>query len=430
MIELLSPARRTSTVRRATPPFSYTAPVAPLAGAVLLVTPWYGGSEGGVAVVTETLVGALTRAHVRVVVLALGTSTGTREQPGSHGESLSTICLYGHDVRRRGARAALGYYRRVLQGDRFVRQLVRRHDIRVAHLHFGVPEYAPLLKSLNRLKVPSVLTFHGSDAHQLDVTTPAAIDMNAVVAAATTITAISEGLLATAVERLPAARGKSQAVSNSAPLDLWDSTRTAPLPELRSTDVLFVGNLRAVKGPDFLLEAFARVVQHRHDATLSIVGSGEMEPQLREMTARLGVESNVRFHGRASREEMSAHFRGARVLAVPSRAEGLSIAAIEAQLHGMPVVATNVGGIPEAVLHERTGTLVPFGDADRFARALLALLDDDAAWAKASAQAREWATRSFDPAAIAARYVALYRHVASTARVATSDVGTPTSREG
>lgn len=411
-----SRAREAAPHARPSPPVgTYTAPASPLDGAVLLVTPWYGGASGGVAVVTDTIVGALLRVYVRVVVLTLHPSAATESGRGRYGEPVDTVCVYGPEVRRRGVRGALGYHRRALQMDRTLRRLVRSHRICVAHLHFGTSEYTPLLASLGRLGIPSILTFHGSDAHQLDVSTPAGADVDAVVAAATQVTAISDGLLATTLERLPAARGKARTVRNPAPLDLWDAASASTIDAPRDTNVLFVGNLKMVKGPDFLLEAFTHVARHRPDTTLSIVGCGEMEAQLRGMVAAAGLAANVRFHGRTAREHMPMHFRGARVLAVPSRAEGLSLAAIEAQLYGTPVVGTALGGIPEAVAHGETGTLVPFGDPRAFADAILALLNDQPAWACASANARAWAVRTFDPAIAAARYVALYQALAESA---------------
>ena len=401
--------------RHLPPAGSYRAPASPLDGAVLLATPWYGGASGGVAVITDTIVGALQRAHVRVVVLTLHPSAAHERRRGRWDERVETLSLYGPEVRRLGVRGTIGYYQRAVQAERTLRRIVREHRICVAHLHYGTPEYTPLLAALNRRRIPSVLTFHGSDAHQLDATSAAGADMNAVVAAATRITAVSEGLLGTTLARLPAARGRARAVCNPAPLDLWDAA-TAPTTDApRTTDVLFVGNLRSVKGPDFLLDAFAEVVRRRPGTTLAIVGCGEMEPLLRATVARAGLEANVRFHGRRAREDMPAHFQQARVLAVPSRAEGMSLAAVEAQLYGTPVVGTAVGGIPEAVVHGETGTLVPFGDAHAFAGAILTFLNDEAAWARASARARDWAVRTFDPAIAAACYVALYQSITGDA---------------
>lgn len=413
-------------VRRPTPPAVYTATDAPFAGTVLLVAPWYGGTGGGVAVSSETLAGALLRARVRVVVLSLHPPANGAGR-GRFGEEQATVRLYGADVRRRGPKGWAGYHVRALLAGLAVRRLVKRHDVRVAHLNYAMPEYAPLIAWLRRLGVPVVLTFRGSDVHNLPSTpeTDAGLssDLNAVVAAAARVTAVSEGLLRSALQRLPAARGKAQAVSNVAPLDLWDAARDATIDAPREVDLLFVGNLRSVKGPDFLLEAMADVVRRRPATSLAIVGTGEMESELREAIERLGLQANVRFEGRVSREDMPGHFRRARMLVVPSRAEGMPVAAVEAQLYGTPVVGTAVGGVPEVVRDGETGAIVPFGDATGFAAAILALLDDDDAWRRASAAARAWATSAFDPANAAARYVAIYRDVTGSAPAEPSVAG-------
>jgi glycosyltransferase involved in cell wall biosynthesis len=343
-----------------------------------------------------------------VVVLTLAESSSDQTGHGRFGEPLATVCLYGRDVRRRDLKGALGYYRRALESGLTLLRLVRRHRIRVAHLNYGMPEYAPLLTWLKLLRVPAVLTLRGSDVHEMEPATPEAADMNAVVEAATQVTAVSEGLLEIALDRLPAAHGKAQTVHNVAPLDVWDAAAAVPIDTGRDTDVLFVGNLQAVKGPDFLIEVFARVVQRRPRTSLSIVGSGDMEAELRETVARLGLDTNVRFLGRRSRRDIPGYLRRARVLAIPSRGEGLPLVAVEAQLYGTPVVGTAVGGLPEAVVSGQTGTIVPFGDTRAFADALLSLLDDGVKWKRKSGQARRWALRAFDPAIAVERYLELY----------------------
>lgn len=412
MSEILAPGPYTSTPRTrrgVQTPFTPSAP--PLAGAVLLVTPWYGDGMGGVAVSTETLVGALKRAGVTVVVATMNGGDGRQSSRGRFGELVVPLCFYAREVARRGAKGTLGYYRRSLRSGLLVRQLVRRHGVRVAHLNFAMPEYAPLLSWLRGADVATVLTFRGSDVHQLPTGTRAAVELNAMVSVVDRVTAVSDGLLSCVLERVPAAHGKSSAVPNVAPLDVWDGVPTLPTERPRDIDLLFTGNLRPVKGPDFLLDAFRLIVDQRPSTSLSFVGSGEDEAQLAETVARLGLSAQVRFHGRAARADIPGFMRRARVLALPSRNEGMPLVAVEAQLYGTPVVGTAVGGIGEAVRHGETGFVVPFGDARGFADAALALLDDEVRWAAMSAAGRAWARAAFDPALAAARYVAIYQEL-------------------
>jgi len=99
------------------------------------------------------------------------------------------------------------------------------------------------------------------------------------------------------------------------------------------------------------------------------------------------------------------------VFTMSSRTEGLGTIVLDAAIAGVPVAATSGGGLPEAVLHERTGLLAPVGDAAALADALLRLLDDPALAQRLARAARRRVETEFTVAGMARRYVALYETV-------------------
>lgn len=141
-----------------------------------------------------------------------------------------------------------------------------------------------------------------------------------------------------------------------------------------ASDLLFIGELRMLKGVDVLLEAHAALAQTR-PITLTIVGDGPDAAPLWNIAESLGHGRLVNFAGaRPAREA----FTMGRHLIVPSRAESLPYVVLEAAAAGIPLVATNVGGIPEIVAD--TGiALVPPDDATALADAISAMLDDPTA---------------------------------------------------
>src|SRR3989338_6134363 len=168
--------------------------------------------------------------------------------------------------------------------------------------------------------------------------------------------------------------------------------------------ILFVGRLESMKGVDTLLTAFATLPSQ---ITLHIVGDGSLRSQLEKQSQKLGVDGRVNFLGFIPTPVVYEEFATAEIFCGFSRSEALGNVFIEAQAAGCAVVATNVGGIPDIVIHEQTGLLVSRDNAAAAAAALRRLTDDPgfrnrlAATGKQNAQQYDWS-------AIAERYGALY----------------------
>jgi glycosyltransferase involved in cell wall biosynthesis len=139
--------------------------------------------------------------------------------------------------------------------------------------------------------------------------------------------------------------------------------------------MLYVGNLRHVKGPDILMTAFARVAHERPAARLAMVGDGPLLAALTAQAQALGVGDRVHFLGRRPHTEVGIWMNAADLLVLPSRSEGLPNVVTESLACGTPVVATRVGGVPEAFQAGVAGVLVEPEDSAAFANAIVALLE-------------------------------------------------------
>jgi glycosyltransferase involved in cell wall biosynthesis len=165
--------------------------------------------------------------------------------------------------------------------------------------------------------------------------------------------------------------------------------------------VTIVAALRAPKGHEVALQAWRRVRAQVPDAVLLIVGDGPHGERLRALAG-----DGVVFVG--SREDVPEILRGSTLALLPSWTEALPTALIEAAASGLAAVATSVGGTPETVEHERTGLLVPAGDAESMARAVIALLVDGERRARYGAAGRALAERRFDAETWARRLAGMY----------------------
>jgi glycosyltransferase involved in cell wall biosynthesis len=165
------------------------------------------------------------------------------------------------------------------------------------------------------------------------------------------------------------------------------------------------------KGQDTLLRAFASLAVSRPAAHLVLAGEGPERARLEALARELGVAERARLPGALDTAELLA---AADVACVPSLREGLSVFALEAQAAGRPVVASRVGGLPEAVADGVSGLLVEPADAAALATALGALLDDAARRDDLGRAGRTRAEREFGAARMAERTAALYARVAAT----------------
>lgn len=176
-----------------------------------------------------------------------------------------------------------------------------------------------------------------------------------------------------------------------------------PLPD--ATDLVFIGELRRLKGVDLLLDAVAALGRAGTRVTATIVGDGPDAAAFRARAATLGLEPAVRFHPPTGAR---AAFAMGRCVVVPSRAESLPYVVLEAAAAGMPLIATAVGGIPE-IFGDEAGRLVAPGDAAALAAAIRATLADPGDAGKAALTLRGRIREGFATGIMAESVIDAYR---------------------
>lgn len=140
--------------------------------------------------------------------------------------------------------------------------------------------------------------------------------------------------------------------------------------------VTFVGRLETQKSVDVLLNAWAQVVRKIPDGMLFIIGDGSQRNYLENVSYERGMTHAVTFLGEVPRRVVREYLQISDVFVLPSVAEGLSNALLEAMSVSLPVIATNIGGNNEVVDHHKTGILVEVADIEGFTEALYTLLYD------------------------------------------------------
>ena len=145
-----------------------------------------------------------------------------------------------------------------------------------------------------------------------------------------------------------------------------------------SKDNFVVGTIARfsdVKGLDYLLKAAEIILKENDNFVFLLIGTGKEEDSLKKTSQELNIQHRVRFIN--SIVDSKIYFSIMDVFVMPSLQEGLGLAILEAQLHRIPVVASNVGGIPEIVRHNSTGILVEPKDRSSLAKAILQVKNDN-----------------------------------------------------
>ena len=187
--------------------------------------------------------------------------------------------------------------------------------------------------------------------------------------------------------------------------DEGEAMRASFSGDSASPVVGFLGSLNGSKGIDVLIGASSRIAKRRA-VRLAVAGDGPLRPQVEHAAA--GGALPIAFLGRLAPAEVPAFLAAVDVLAVPSYDEGLPRAVLEGMAMEVPVVASSVGGIPEAVENGASGLLVTPGDEEALATAVERVLDDPALASRLGRAARGRVLDDFNAQAGWARLAALH----------------------
>lgn len=171
--------------------------------------------------------------------------------------------------------------------------------------------------------------------------------------------------------------------------------------------ILQVGRLIHVKRALNTLSAFIDIAEQIPEATLHYAGSGPQEAELRQRAAAAGLAARVVFHGWMSRPDALGLMSTASVVVLPSSAEGLPMALLEAMARGVPVVSTPVGGIP-ALLSDGAGIILGVDDVGALADALLNLLRDPESARQLGASGRDRVASRYSTTQVVAELTRLF----------------------
>ncbi|MCE9601227.1 MAG: N-acetyl-alpha-D-glucosaminyl L-malate synthase BshA [Gemmatimonadetes bacterium] len=291
--------------------------------------------------------------------------------------------------------------------------VVLSHGLDLLHVHYAIPHATSawiakeMLREQGR-KLPVVTTLHGTDItivgqdHSYHAITKFSIERS------DRITAVSQWLKDETIKAFGCGNCRVDVIPNFVDPTIFDRARHGAglRQELGGGKpvLMHISNFRPVKRVRDVVRVFAKV-RERVPCVLVMVGDGPDRGAAEEEARSLGVSADVRFLGKI--DAVAPLLAAADVYVFPSESESFGLSALEALASGVPVVAARVGGLPDVVRDGVTGALLPLGDVDGMADAVVGFLDP-VRWAGASKAAQEDAHARFATADVVARYERLY----------------------
>ena len=277
---------------------------------------------------------------------------------------------------------------------RGLRRCVRKYRPAVAHVQYMAPGALPCIL-LKWLGVPRIFATAHTDARIYRSLRLVHFIQRHVVDVFTCITERAEkeffgsSQLYHAGMTLP--RHAHVTIYNALPEHI--ELREAPRKELPNTPTIgVVSRLEEIKGMDLVIPAFAQLLTLCPQARLLIVGDGSLRGKMEAQARDLGVEAHIEWAGRQEQGALQAFYDRIDLFWMPSRSEGFGLSALEAMARGCPVVASDVGGLPELLEEGKAGILIPPEDTDAIAHASCHILSEPQQWQQLSCAALDRAT--------------------------------------
>jgi N-acetyl-alpha-D-glucosaminyl L-malate synthase BshA len=297
-------------------------------------------------------------------------------------------------------------------------EVITRYDLDILHVHYAIPHsisaYLARMMLADR-KVPFVTTLHGTDITLVGNDRSYLPITRFGIEQSDAVTAVSKYLQLRTVEEFDIHRPIS-VVPNFVDCNVYNRTMDIPLrgrfADPDEAILIHISNFRPLKRVEDVIGVFAKVRQ-KCRAKLLMVGDGPDRPKAEWLAGTHGISEHVLFMGKQN--DMAQLLSMADLLILPSENESFGLVALEAMACEVPVIASNVGGIPEVVEHGRDGFLFNVGDVDGMSVASIELLDNPEKRLEMGQNARRHARHDFCASKIVKRYEELYRQTIATA---------------
>ena len=285
---------------------------------------------------------------------------------------------------------------------RALTNVLARRNAQLLHIYFGqiAVHLLPLIRTREK---PSIVSFHGADVI-VEMNKPAYREATRQMLAAVKLALVRSESLRRAVVDLGCDKKKIEVQHTGIPLDEFPfrERNFPPRSDGGEWRLMQAGRLIEKKGLPVTLRAFASFLTQYPNATLAIAGDGPLLGQIQDLARELKIDNRVSFTGFISQEQLRDLYYASHIFLHPSEIgpdgnqEGIPNSMLEAMASGLPVFATQHGGIPEAIENGVSGLLVPERNHDELGRALLDAVQDPGFLSRIARAGADVARKNFD----------------------------------
>lgn len=291
-------------------------------------------------------------------------------------------------------------------------KVIQEHGIEIVHAHYAIPHATSAILARDMgLPIKVVTTLHGTDVTLMGLEPAFAPTTKHAILQSDAVTAVSHSLAQEAQRSFGVDR-PIEVVYNWVDSERFkpntDAAYRARFAQPDEAILVHVSNFREVKRPEDVIRIFAGIAEVR-PARLMMIGDGPKRSECVELVHQLELTGRVQFI--ESTPQIEKFLSVADLFLLPSEQESFGLVALEAMSCGVPVVASNAGGIPEVVLDGITGFLRPIGDVQGMTRAALQILQDAPLHYEMRQAARARAITDFRPESVLPRYLEIYQSV-------------------
>jgi glycosyltransferase involved in cell wall biosynthesis len=300
----------------------------------------------------------------------------------------------------------------------FLLWILNKKKIDLVHAHWSLPQGFLGLLAKYVLKIPCVTTLHGSDVFGLRH--PIFRSLNKLAISRADFCTANSLATAKMAQRISACENLAIVPMGVDPNRFQKAVEIDRLKKELKLDgeiILSVGRLVDLKGTDYLIKALPEVLMRFPGAKALIIGSGPQKNLLLKLAKDLHIEENMLFIDQIAHTELIKYYSVADVFVLPAIAndkgetEGFGVVLVEAMACGLPVIGSDIGGIPDIIKNGETGLLVRQKDPQDLGNQLIRLLTDADLKEKLVRNARKLVEAQFSWEVVAERFIEIYRDV-------------------